>query len=398
MTRKSTLVVVAFSLALAAGWSDAQPARWSAPATQTPERPDARPMLDAWQALAGDLGPDAMQRMGFAFEGDTRTEWYYTPVERQGFPRGDMNDRQRVLLRRLLETGLGSPGAEKALGAIRVEEVLFRQSGGRAMRNPGLYFLSTFGVPSSSGAWGWRFEGHHLSVNFTVLGDRIVSATPAFFGANPAIVPEGDPDAGFELLAAEQNKAYELLGAFGEGQRNLVISDERPSDILTRNAPSAEMGAPEGIAFGDMTGGQKELLLELLGVFAARMSPELVDYQMAKIRQAGMERVHFVWAGPTTAGEQHYFRIHGPTFVVEWNIQGGGNHIHSVWRDFEDDFGRDPLREHLAEDHGLEVAGITDADSARLGTQAEMLDDDAHRRAHAAGRAHAHAHGAREHH
>ena len=155
------------------------------------------------------------------------------------------------------------------------------------------------------------------------------------------------------------------------------------------------MGAPEGIALGDMTDEQEAMVMELLGVYTERMNRALADYQMAKIRQAGMERVHFAWAGGLEPGEPHYYRIHGPTFVIEYdNTQNNANHVHSVWRDFDDDFGNDPLRAHLARDHGLKVTGFTPIGDRDLGATREIADDQddeaAHRRLHTTGTAHNH--------
>ena len=354
-------------------------------------------MLNAWQSVAGKLGPEAMNRMGFAFDGDERLAWFYTPVDRTGFPLGEMDEAQERELRKLLDAGLGSAGTSKVFDIIALEEVLFALSGGRAMRDPGNYFLSTFGVPSTEGAWGWRFEGHHVSVNFTISDGKVIAGTPAFFGGNPATVGEDYPErAGFSPFTAEEDLGRRLVQAFTPDQRSVVvIAADAPSDILTTNSAHAEMGAPEGIALGDMTDEQEAMVMELLGVYTQRMNNELADFQMAKIRQAGMERVHFAWAGGLEPGEPHYYRIHGPTFVVEYdNTQNNANHVHSAWRDFADDFGHDPLRAHLARDHGLKVTGFTPAGERRLGGTSEIVDDQgdaaAHRQLHAARTAHKH--------
>ena len=399
MTRKP--VVFALTIATAAVLALSQAAATPPPATEAqaaaPERPSADAMLNAWQSVAGKLGPEAMNRMAFAFDGDERLAWFYTPVDRTGFPLGEMDEAQERELRKLLDAGLGSAGTSKVFDIIALEEVLFALSGGRAMRDPGNYFLSTFGVPSTEGAWGWRFEGHHTSVNFTIIDGQVVAGTPAFFGGNPAIVGNDYPErAGFSPFTTEEELGRQLVQAFAPAQRSVVVINvEAPSDILTTNSARAEMGAPEGIALGDMTDEQEAMVMELLGVYTERMNRALADYQMAKIRQAGMERVHFAWAGGLEPGEPHYYRIHGPTFVIEYdNTQNNANHVHSVWRDFDDDFGNDPLRAHLARDHGLKVTGFTPIGDRDLGATREIADDQddeaAHRRLHTTGTAHNH--------
>lgn len=399
MIRKPVVVAVTIAAVAALALSQATVISVSAHQEQAaaPQRPSADPMLNAWQSVAGKLGPEAMNRMGFAFDGDERLAWFYTPVDRTGFPLGDMDEAQQSELRKLLDAGLGGTGTSKVFDIITLEEVLFALSGGRAMRDPGNYFLSTFGVPSTEGAWGWRFEGHHMSVNFTIIDGEVIAGTPAFFGGNPATVGEDYPErAGFSPFTAEENTGRRLVQAFTADQRSVVvIAAEAPSDILTTNSAHAEMGAPAGIALGDMTNEQEAMVMELIGVYTQRMNRTLADYQMAKIRQAGMERVHFAWAGGLEPGEPHYYRIHGPTFVVEYdNTQNNANHVHSVWRDFDDDFGYDPLRAHLAREHGLKVTGFTPADDRGLGGKRENVnhesDEAAHRRAHATGTEHEH--------
>ena len=361
-----------------------------------PQAPAADAMFTAWQALASRLSAEQQQRMAFAFDGEERTDWAYVPRQRVGLPIGAVDDAGMEAVRGLLGTGLGAEGTEQAFRIVALEEVLFANSGGSANRNPGNYFLAAFGTPARQGAWGWRYEGHHLSVSFTVVDGRVVSSTPAFFGGNPAHVAEdSEVHPGLQPFAQEDELGFRLLGAFDDGQRSrVIIDDAAPRDILTTNSAEATMGPPEGVALADMSNAQQQLLLELLAVYSSRMNPDLAGHQMAKIRQAGVERLHFAWAGGTAPGEGHYYRIQGPTFVVEYdNTQNGANHVHSVWRDFEDDFGHDPLRDHLAHDHGLTPAPGSDTATDVLGGGARIGDDEReHRRAHELGTPHSHRH------
>ncbi len=385
----TTVTALAFSLVSCAGTSPPDPEE-----TVTLEAPSASPMLGAWQALASRLSPEQMQAAEFSFDDSIRHEWFYTPVDRVGLRIGDLDADQMTDLRTLLDDGLGANGTEQAFKIVQLEELLFSTSGGREMRNPGNYYLMMFGEPTTEGSWAWRFEGHHFSASFTIVDNHLVSGTPAFFGGNPALVPEdSEVHAGLSPFSREQDLGFELLNSFDEGQRGRVIlAGESPQDILTENFQRAEMGAPEGISVADINDVQHAILKELMGVYGNRMNPALHDYQMAKIRQAGVERVHFAWAGSTEPGEGHYYRIQGPTFVIEYdNTQNNANHIHSVWRDFEDDFGYEPLRQHLAVDHHLDMSPSGTEMVASLSRESKIKDDErAHQRAHKQGAAHSH--------
>ena len=385
----TTVTALAFSLVSCAGTSPPDPEE-----TVTLEAPSASPMLGAWQALASRLSLEQMQAAEFSFDDSIRHEWFYTPVDRVGLRIGDLDADQMTGLRTLLDDGLGANGTEQAFKIVQLEELLFSTSGGREMRNPGNYYLMMFGEPTTEGSWAWRFEGHHFSASFTIVDNHLVSGTPAFFGGNPALVPEdSEVHAGLSPFSREQDLGFELLNSFDEGQRaRVILAGEAPQDILTENFQRAEMGAPEGISVADINDVQHAILKELMGVYGNRMNPALHDYQMAKIRQAGVERVHFAWAGSTEPGEGHYYRIQGPTFVIEYdNTQNNANHIHSVWRDFEDDFGYEPLRQHLAVDHHLDMSPSGTEMVASLSRESKIKDDErAHQRAHKQGAAHSH--------
>lgn len=386
----TTVTALAFSLVSCAGTSPPPDPE----ETVTLEAPSASPMLGAWQALASRLSPEQMQAAEFSFDDPIRHEWFYTPVDRVGLRIGDLDADQMTDLRTLLDDGLGANGTEQAFKIVQLEELLFSTSGGREMRNPGNYYLMMFGEPTTEGSWAWRFEGHHFSASFTIVDNHLVSGTPAFFGGNPARVPaDSEVHAGLSPFSREQDLGFELLNSFDEGQRaRVILAGEAPQDILTENFQRAEMGAPEGISIADINDVQHAILMELMDVYGDRMNPTLLDYQMAKIRQAGVERVHFAWAGSTEPGEGHYYRIQGPTFVIEYdNTQNNANHIHSVWRDFEDDFGYEPLRQHLAVDHHLDMSPSGTEMIANLSRESKIKDDErAHQRAHKQGAAHSH--------
>jgi hypothetical protein len=220
------------------------------------------------------------------------------------------------------------------------------------VRDPELYYLTVFGTPGSQAPWAWRLEGHHLSLNFTVAGGASVSVTPSFLGSNPARVVTG-PREGLRVLAAEEDLARELVRSLSEEQRKAAIYDAKaPDDIITGADRKARQLSPPGLAVGQMTPGQVELLKRLLEEYVHRYRPELAESDMKKIETAGMDKVSFAWAGATEPGKGHYYRLQGPSFVMEYdNTQNNANHVHTVWRDLQNDFGEDLLRKHYDESH-----------------------------------------------
>jgi hypothetical protein len=215
------------------------------------------------------------------------------------------------------------------------------------VRDPVRYFFSVFGTPAK-GPWGWRVEGHHVSLHFTVVNGTAVASSPQFFGSNPAEVREG-PKKGLRILAAEEDTARALLTALDDGQRaKAVINPAAPNDIATMNMLDINPLMPAGITADALRPNQRELLMKIVDAYTSAMAPDIAADRMAQLKKAGVERISFAWAGAAERGQRHYYRVQGPTFLIEYdNTQNNANHIHSVWRDFEGDFGRDLLREHL---------------------------------------------------
>ena len=289
----------------------------------------------------------------FPFDDPERTAWAYVPRQRAGIPLRAMNAEQRAAAFGVLRTGLSERGTTLAHGVIELEGILREIEGQMSTlmgrRNPELYYLSLFAGPGSTHPSGWRFEGHHLSVNVTDLGPHGQIVAPLFMGANPARVPDG-PRAGFRLLAAEEDLAFELLHMLDPDQRaRASIAAQTFGDIVTRADPTVKPMALAGFPAAEMTTVQREHLRRLLEVYAGRMADSSAAEQMWRIDEAGFERLHFAWAGSHQPGHPHYYRIHGPTVLVEYdNSQSGANHIHTVWRDLQNDFGGDMLRRHYA--------------------------------------------------
>ncbi len=314
---------------------------------QTASSP-ATEMAQIATMLASALDSEQQGRLFFALDDNVRYDWHYIPRPRPGVSFKSMSAPQQARAHALLKTALSEEGYEKATRIMSLDQVLWEQTH-NPIRDSALYYFTFFGQPSPRGTWGWRVEGHHLSLNFTLQGGQVVSTTPFFFGANPAEVREG-PQRGLRTLAQEEDLGRRLLKMLtAEQRRKALLNVEAPDDIVTGTARKIDLGAPVGVAYAGMTAEQQKVLRELLEMYARRLRKELGEAELARIRAAGMEKVHFAWAGGSEPGQPHYYRLHGPTFVIEYdNTQNNANHIHTVWRDFDRDFGPDPLRAHYA--------------------------------------------------
>jgi len=326
-------------------------------AWQQSRRDPASELVAAGQKFLASLRQEERAQASIPFADKERLNWHYIPRERKGVPFRILTPAQRNAADLLLEDSLSEEGLRKARTIRRLEEVL-RAEGGGSIRDPELYYVSIFGTPADKSEWGWRMEGHHLSMNFTLRNNHVVSTTPFFFGANPATVREG-PQKGTRVLAAEEEMGRALRKTFtGTSRDKVLINVSAPADIVTGASQKVQMGAPVGVALREMTQEQAKLLTDLIEVYAHRLRKELADEELSKLRAAGLENVYFAWAGGSEPGQPHYYRIQGPTFVVEYdNTQDNANHIHTVWRDFDHDFGLDPLRAHyLTSPHHRHVA------------------------------------------
>jgi hypothetical protein len=316
----------------------------------------ATSMADAANAFLKDLNAEQRSKASFVFDDDSRFEFRYTPRARKGLPIKEMTEPQRVRAHALLKTGVSLRGYTTATTIMDLENVLRaieppRTGPNAIVRDPELYYVSIFGAPGKS-PWGWKFEGHHISLNFTVVGNAPVVIAPNFFGSNPAVVRDG-PKKGLRALAPEEDTARELLNAFTPEQSAKVIYEQKaPGENLTGENREAKPLEPVGIAAADMTPAQRRLLEKVIDVYLGRVAPEVAQARLSALQKAGFEKVMFAWAGVTEVGGPHYYRVQGPTFLIEYdNTQNNANHIHAVWRDFNGDFGRDLLREHLKTAH-----------------------------------------------
>jgi hypothetical protein len=313
----------------------------------------AASMAGAADKWLKSLSADQRQRATFPFDSDERMKWHFIPNEmfpRQGVTIKEMSEPQRAMARDLIKTGLSAHGYMTATSIMELENVLQVIEGPqrRFPRDHEAYHLTVFGTPGDKTAWGWRLEGHHISVRFDIVGGSATASTPAFFGSNPAEVRDG-PQKGTRVLGPEEDAARALLDSLDEKQKAVaIVLPEAPGDIVTMIAPKVDPLSPIGIKAAALTKPQREKLMQLVDVYTSLMIADVATDRMEKLRKAGLDNIAFAWAGATEKGKKHYYRVQGPTFLVEYdNTQNDGNHIHSVWRDFNGDFGRDLLREHL---------------------------------------------------
>jgi len=298
-----------------------------------------------------DSNQAAMAMM--AFGDDERSNWAYVPKDRLGVPLKDLNQSQRGLVHDVLKSLLSESGHRKVENIISLESVLHALEGA-AHRDVELYYLSIFGEPAANATWGWRFEGHHLSLNVTIANGALLATAPNFWGANPAEVREGSRSKlGLRTLGDEEDVARDLLASLKTDQKTKAIFEKKAfRDVVTKSKPEIERMDPVGVSMKELDGKQKKILRKLIGVYLDNMRPEIARERWEKIEAAGLESIAFGWAGSDKRGEGHYYRVQGPSFLIEYdNVQGGANHVHAVWRDFDGDFGRDLLKEHYRAGH-----------------------------------------------
>ena len=318
------------------------------------ESETAQRMAEAATTFLAYLTAEQQARVLFPLENEERLNWHYIPRERRGLSLKEMDGGQRKLAHALLSSGLSRRGYAKALDIMSLESILGELEGPtrRHRRDPDLYYVTLFGTPSDESPWGWRVEGHHLSANFLVVNGNRIAPTPNFFGANPARVPQGAL-AGLRVLAAEEDLARQLLEALdAEKQARALIDAKAPADIITTAEPRVKIDDPRGLPAAEMTEDQRRRLMDLVVEYTSRIPKDVADTRMDQIEREGRNHIHFAWAGSKKQGEGHYYRVHGPSFLIEYdNTQNNANHIHTVWRDLRDDWGEDVLRGHYEKSH-----------------------------------------------
>ena len=358
----------------------------------------AAAMTSAAMQFLDSLNAEQRKQTTYPLESDEYLRWNFIPTEafpRNGLRLKDMTEAQQKLAHALLRSGLSDRGYQTYTSIIALEDILRVVEGARAggapggaapaagapaagapagaapgaapggqrgggggrggggfVRDPSVYFFTVFGQPSATGNWGWRVEGHHISLHFAVSKGAVVASTPSFAGSNPAEVRDG-AEKGKRVLANLEDTGRALVMAFDDKQRaTAIINQTAPNEIVTNNTLNISPLSPDGLKYSAMTPAQRDLLMKVIDAYAGLMTPDVAAQRMARLKAGGLENIGFAWAGPVERGALHYYRVQGPTFLIEFdNTQNQGNHVHSIWRDFNGDFGRDVLREHIAGAH-----------------------------------------------
>lgn len=289
-----------------------------------------------------------------AFDHESRMLWHYFPSSmfpREGIQLKELDSNQKSKLDELLKTFLSETGYTKTVKIIDLENILLEISGDSIARNPENYSVAFYGNPEKDSIWAFSFEGHHISLNFTINNGKVEFA-PRFLGANPARILSG-PREGERTLQKEEDLGFELLNSLSVEQRKMAIFQQEPYfDIVTGNSPEVEPLSPVGIMYGQLNRNQQLVFLKLLDEYLSTMPAEQSEKRLNTIKDEEINEVRFGWAGATVLGEGHYYRIQGKSFLIEFdNVQDKANHIHSVWRDFDGDFGRNLIREHYEKSH-----------------------------------------------
>jgi hypothetical protein len=310
-------------------------------------------MQKAANGFLDSLSDELRHKASYSLEDAERTNWHFVPKtgERKGVDLRDLNKVQEIKLAELLAASLSTSGHAKVEKIQGLESVLYVLENADH-RDPELYYTTLFGEPSATGSWGWRFEGHHLSLNFTIANGKLLSNSPNFWGANPAQVPVG-PTTGQRTLKGEEDTARSFVLSLSKKQQGIaIIAEAAPKDIYTSAEKEVSPLSPDGIKVSQLDKTQIFGLTRIIQEYLSNMPPDVATDRWETLSEAGLENITFAWAGPTKAGGKHYYRVQGPTFLIEYdNIQNQGNHIHAVWRDFDGDFGRDILREHHKHQH-----------------------------------------------
>jgi len=314
-------------------------------AAQTAQEPPAgQAMIAAAKAFRQTLTPDQLKQSSFGYDDAERLNWHFIPRERKGLPLRDLEGEPLKAAKAFIHSGLSEAGYDQTLNVMSLEEILYLLEGGerdyrRERRDPGKYYLSIFGEPAEKGLWGWRVEGHHLSLNFSIQDGKVVSSTPEFFGANPGTV-----DAGLKrqirVLGVEEDIARQILKLCTPDQQAICwISKTAPDEVPGPNKPQAEVGPVVGLPYAKMSADQKVLLEDLLKEYLKNLPASITTERRAEIEQAGLDRIYFAWWGQSELNEPHHYRVQGPTFVIEYNnTQNDANHVHSMWRSLKGDF------------------------------------------------------------
>lgn len=314
-------------------------------------------VLNATVSFLNNLSAEQKKEAVFPLESEERTNWFYTPVPRKGLDYRKLNKEQKKLAMEILSASLSENGSSTAKSIMQLEGVLHvleNRPAGSDHRDPEKYYFSIFGEPSSDKPWAWRIEGHHLSLNYSSANGKISSATPLFFGTNPARVPANMPlQEGTEVLQKETQMGFDFLFSLTSEQKATARTSEKaPYDMVSSNNKMAEVNQSEGLSYEQMNSDQKEAFINILKYYIRRTPYGFATELLQKVEDVGFEQLRFVWMGAEKWGAGHYYRIAHPVILVEYDCtQNNANHVHTVVRDLTNDWGEDLIQRHIREDH-----------------------------------------------
>ena len=308
--------------------------------------------LDAGQKSKALLDFNSAGRQNWHFVPDSSFEKTYG-YGRRGVTYKAMSPEQQRLANALLSSGLSPAGFVKTMSIMSLEERLrVKEKDTAGRRDVQKYYVSVFGTPAAMGAWGWRVEGHHVSLHYTLKNGKLISASPTFFGANPHRIASGA-----RALPREEDLGRDLLRSLDAKQKKAaIVTEEAYPDVLTHADTRAKLeDQPKGLAASALTAKQRETLMALIGEYVHNVPASIAAERMKAVKGTSNADLLFAWAGSGEPDKGHYYRVQAPSFLIEYdNTQGGANHSHTVWRDFAGDFGRDVLAlHHRQNDHGL---------------------------------------------
>lgn len=320
-------------------------------------RPAAE-IADAARAFLATLPSELAGKVKFKIEDAERLQWNFLPGRYPGLLISEMNAAQRAAAHTLLRSALSSQGYLKVTSIFSLDRILreiSEKAGAPAeFRDPERYSFAIFGEPGAAAAWSFRVQGHHVSLQFSLLDGEVAGFTPMFLGANPHVVRDGQ-SAGLSVLGLEEEMARKLIKSLDAEQRTVALIDSNaPVDILQMPGRAAGFaGRPAGIPAARLSAAQRELFQLLIELYINNLRPEFAESERRALAAAALENVYFAWAGGFERGQGHYYRIQTPAFVIEYdNTQDGASHAHTVWRDLTRDFGGDPLAQHIRSAHG----------------------------------------------
>lgn len=308
-------------------------------------------LIQKVQALREALGPELSEALNKEFDEKGRTDWSFFPGEHPGVSIGACNETQQAALLDVLKTALSASGFEKTELVREIDDVLAKSDGPQYSSHN--YYLSVWGEPGEKGPWSLRWEGHHISLNWLIRDGRVMASTPQFLGTHPAVVTDEGPLKGVKPQAQEEDLGRALVKSLTAEQRKVaVVEPEAIKDVVTHMKSEAERLEDKGIPYGQLTADQQEQLRKLIQVYIDVQAAPIAKARESALTPETLAQIKFAWYGGIEPGEKHYYRIQAANWVIEYaNTQHEVNHIHTTWRDFGNDFGRDVLREHLAMFH-----------------------------------------------